>query len=42
MKLATIKNQVSAGGVIFRNDRETPEIALIPLGGGRSGVFPRG
>lgn len=43
MKPATIKNQVSSGGVIFRKSGDnTPEIALVAVKEGRVWSLPKG
>jgi len=42
MKPATIKMQVSSGGVIFRADNNTTEVALISVKGGNIWCLPKG
>lgn len=42
MRPAAIKNQLSSGGVIFRSDNKTPEIALISVKGGSVWCLPKG
>jgi len=42
MKPAAIKNQVSSGGVIFRENNNTAEIALISVKGGNVWCLPKG
>lgn len=43
MRPATIKNQVSSGGVIFRRNRgNDPEIALVSMKDGKVWCLPKG
>lgn len=42
MRPATIKNQVSSGGVIFRTNADVTEIALIAVKGGNVWSLPKG
>ncbi|MEK6582658.1 MAG: NUDIX hydrolase [Nitrospirota bacterium] len=42
MRPATIKNQVSSGGVIFRGNAGVTEIALIAVKGGNVWCLPKG
>lgn len=42
MRPATIKTQVSSGGVIFRKNNDMVEIALVSVKGGRVWCLPKG
>lgn len=42
MRPATIKMQVSAGGVIFRTNNNSTEIALVAVKGGKVWCLPKG
>lgn len=42
MRPATIKMQVSAGGVIFRTNNNSTEIALVAVKGGKVWGLPKG
>lgn len=42
MRPATLKNQVSSGGVIFRRHNNTVEIALVAIKGGNVWCLPKG
>lgn len=42
MKPATLKNQVSSGGVIFRRHNNTVEIAMVAIKGGNVWCLPKG
>jgi 8-oxo-dGTP diphosphatase len=39
---ATLKNQVSSGGVIFRKHNNTVEIAMVAIKGGNVWCLPKG
>jgi len=42
MKPATIKNQVSSGGVIFRPDNNDADVVLVSVKGGTVWCLPKG
>ena len=42
MRPATLKNQVSSGGVIFRKHNNTVEIAMVAIKGGNVWCLPKG
>lgn len=42
MRPATLKNQVSSGGVIFRRHNNTVEIAMVAIKGGNVWCLPKG
>ena len=42
MRPATLKNQVSSGGVIFRMHNNTVEIAMVAIKGGNIWCLPKG
>ena len=42
MRPATLKNQVSSGGVIFRRYNNTVEIAMVAIKGGNVWCLPKG
>ena len=42
MRPATLRNQVSSGGVIFRRHGNTVEIALVAIKGGNVWCLPKG
>jgi len=42
MRPATIKTQVSSGGVIFRKNNDMVEIALVSVKGGKVWCLPKG
>ena len=42
MRPATLKNQVSSGGIIFRRHNNTVEIAMVAIKGGNVWCLPKG